>query len=602
MKIIFIIISLIICVNATSKGKAIILASKTIDGEIIVLAKYQGKVIEGIVKRASKKGFLAIDWKYIKYEDHKEELKNNPRSSVRTKNIRSKIGKKVLVIGDIPIEDKKAQKLITNQEYEKGTSKVASVETSNQSPEIVVTGDSEGFYSRFFKRRDDLPISATTPSTPTVTIPKKEIPLPPCEPYTDIKQEKIYNQARGKGDTICKISTILYELKRVYNKCSDFIDLGKKTSFKRYRLSYKPKDSKEVILSECHTDEADTHYKILDDYASCGFNHDYVKGISRKSKKLYYLGNDNKRIDISECSNETKEYKHQHTFDGCAVQYVGQSAILSKRKFIDVDGKIEYIGECVAESTSVPLVEEICSDRFTHKYNEGKSYYNKRTYYLDNFGVKNYINSCQASTDYVVHSSVTTGCAISNNDATKSFNRQSKIFVTDKHDASKSIMIRDCTATSISEPYSVVGQTWSRGGYSNQPIVINNLRNGQFVSYFRKFYSAWYENIFDASTYNFHAGCYNYGIAHNWRTTSGVQIDAGLSDQFPTWTGSYREVVDKVTHAPVWQISYYYVCGNARCNLSHFYSYNKYKRGDGSIYTDSSASGVKYVCGTGSKL
>jgi hypothetical protein len=245
------------------------------------------------------------------------------------------------------------------------------------------------------------------------------------------------------------------------------------------------------------------------------------------------------------------------------------------------------------------------------------------------------LSNCVVSSETINHTQDTSQCQIVNNDATKKYKLHFKTYIEDIHNGNNRIEIADCKPQSVEQNYSTVGSVWKVVSSSTQNIRVNNLNNGLLLGKWIKFEgnikynrsppycngSGWFGSCFYEwltpailSGMNLTSSCLNPAITPYWLTSAGNWIDTSNSDGSVSYAANYVESAPYFDHSithrsrnglqeAYQQKNYTLSCTNPTCLLTTLFKYPKYRRGNGTEYTDqNTVTDQRNVCGSGSML
>lgn len=459
-----------------------------------------------------------------------------------------------------------------------------------------------------------------------------------CPIQTDSLLKKIYyyflyfyidsNNSRNSIGN-CQIdNTLTKDLKvtKVYTGCNDYVDVFSFKAYLQYKEVYKDSDEKDVVVKDCSIDY-DKAYPIIQDYASCGIKHLFDSGYSIQQSKLYYK-KDSALVDVQACGDTTIKYTHSVTTDTCKPVVNGNQVSIFNRKYITVDGVVNYITDCTPIDSNTTIESENClSNPFTHDFTANQSYQNKDYFYYSNNN-KVIVASCIKSDEVFIQKEDTDICP-SKNDDTKlqSILSARKYIVVD---GSKQY-ITDCAEIATPVPYKDIGYKWVQE-YSNQTtsISVANSGDNKYIG------SKQGEEVADSSKVigetkiinEYNISTYSVtGKCDNWTSPSynGNAIDLALSDVSSVqlnnyienrtspevcymWCQYYNSITKQCLNSLVRRcfagesnILYYQRCTNHRCPLSKLGKYPILQRTDGTRYVNNSKLlETKYICGNNS--
>lgn len=453
-----------------------------------------------------------------------------------------------------------------------------------------------------------------------------------CPNQTDTITKKIfyyfqyfYNDDKNSKNVIgnCQIDSSLtsnLQITKSYN-CADFIDLAANKVYAQYQESYKDKDAKDIIIKDCGIDY-EKAYTITQDLSSCGIKHLFDQSYSVAQNKLFYT-KDNIKITIQDCADTTIKYPHITTTDTCTSIVNNNQVTIFNRKYITVDSIRQYISECSPLSSSVTILEEVCSsNKFTHNFTAGQSFYNKTYYYTNTSNQRVDVSTCIKSQESFTHQEDSSVCVSENDDVNLQTNLFSKTYIV--VNAIKQY-ISDCHKIATPVPYQEIGYQWKQEYYlPSGSISVSNSKDNVYIGSLQgELYQVNscqqdIKNPFNISSYSTSGKC------NGWSSPSfgGVAIDATYSNLASITVNSY---VEQRSTGPLCRLRHSHYAANGAClypyqqceasnNILYYqrctshacplYKLNKvpvYKRSNATKYvSDTKVLGSKYICGNNS--
>ncbi|MDD2840007.1 MAG: hypothetical protein PHY80_02655 [Rickettsiales bacterium] len=437
------------------------------------------------------------------------------------------------------------------------------------------------------------------------------------------------NVASNVGD--CQIDNVKsgpLTITKNYDNCTKFIDLSAMKIYDQYQEYYSDSDNNKILLNDCQKDY-DKSFKLEENFNKCPIKHDFEKGYSVAQKEIGYVDSMGNYIKVYDCmEDEDYKYTHNVTSTTCSNVVTNNEVQIFTRKYITVDGIIEYISECTPAEDNVSISDEICSENpYTHDMVAKQSYINRTYYYINNSGKRVDISTCIKSGEPFPHLEDTSVCDHEDDDNTKQTTIYSKTFI--EVNGSKEY-IGECKQMSVKVPYTEIGYKWENE-FSTSSTAISVGNSGDNVYIGSKegventakdpFGQTTIINKYDISTYS------TTGKCDGWNSASynGVAIDLNLSSRTSVvfnnyvenrassdvcyWYCQYRVTypTSKCGYTPSrickTNIVYYQRCTDHKCPLTKVVKFPIYRRSDGSEFVDKSINKeVKYICGNSSVL
>jgi len=193
-----------------------------------------------------------------------------------------------------------------------------------------------------------------------------------------------------------------------YETCPDFISEGDKTVYEQRRTIITGESG--TIYQDGACENTGQTWPISTRIGDCGVRVDFTANKAIQMEQSFYTkGTD--EIKIGECKEGLATYDLYDTAVGCDVKVDQEAgvAIPTYRKAYKIGGTEFTAQQCTArDGDPLPLVEEICEERFEHDFINGVSYEKTRKYYDWN-GERVYVNQCTRSTKTFSHKHIETG-------------------------------------------------------------------------------------------------------------------------------------------------------------------------------------------------
>ncbi|EKO3958198.1 hypothetical protein F6H23_004248 [Vibrio fluvialis] len=355
-----------------------------------------------------------------------------------------------------------------------------------------------------------------------------------CDYRIDYMTNKAFEQKRNVTyapestrevySTSCADTQISYELfKDLDAGCSavpNFVDKKLYFGFRKYFLL----NDDVNYVTKCGTD-TEEYVDISLIYDTCTATENLTEGTATIQKKWSYIDDQGKVKLVTDCVATDEIYPIVETTESCTPQYIAEQnkvLIQGRQGWQGSDGVWHFVSSCRPYSTELDVMSEVCdSPKYEHDFVGGQSYLRTRNYYEFN-NEKTYLNSCSRDPSIsFAHYKETTGCTAQNDDAnmrTRLYQRTYALL-----DEGKTIL-KGCEASTSYVPYQYSGlKTYPEISYKYgcNNITARNLGD---------FYNAWL------------APRSSYGTPTTWQPskTNITKTSCEYTDLDRTKTGAYQ--------------------------------------------------------------
>jgi hypothetical protein len=274
-----------------------------------------------------------------------------------------------------------------------------------------------------------------------------------CDYRIDIDEMTVTVQKRTiKGDeeiSPCADTEVSYSLNKDYENCSKYVDVNAEKVFPKYRITYDNIDGDGVIqVVGCQLDK-EKFTKLVRDYKACGIKHDTAKEKSFGRYRLVYQEMvSGKQIIYQDCiEDEDITYSHFVDNESCETKVEGGEVTFYERRGIEVEGKKEYISDCLPIENASKLYEEICSNKkYTHDFKGGQTFLNKNHFYFK-AGDRVDVSSCAKSDVALEHKLDTEPCEIEHSFEDNTSQLYAKTYIEDSSLSGGKVFLTECEPT-----------------------------------------------------------------------------------------------------------------------------------------------------------
>ena len=164
------------------------------------------------------------------------------------------------------------------------------------------------------------------------------------------------------------------------------------------------------VVEACHRKPDTAGFRLIEQ--DCPIEHDFAGRRSFLRKKLVF-NVEGVEHEARACARAGDPLPHEFVTDVCQPivdPHTGAVTPLARRRIRTPSGN-QYITECEPlADTNLQATTEGCEDNlFSHDFTTGRSYYNKRYYYMNQSDERVYCTGCVRSSDSVAHESEPAG-------------------------------------------------------------------------------------------------------------------------------------------------------------------------------------------------
>ena len=211
--------------------------------------------------------------------------------------------------------------------------------------------------------------------------------------------------------------------------CEPYIDLPTMQAYPQIELIYFDRVHSRKVAKACHKEDTADGVNIHLTMNGCAPTHDFDNNWTiLKKKGVFEL--DGKKHTAFGCREEGHPIMHQYDTSVCSsnINLQDREAVLMGKKYIMVDDTKLYLSDCEPIDGGHVLQETVqgCEGQFVHSQAEGRSYLKKRWYYNDHLD-KQFVTSCQKSSEFIPHQIEVTGYR--HNDGSKKSQQITTVYI-----------------------------------------------------------------------------------------------------------------------------------------------------------------------------